>query len=348
MDTTLPEKKIHKCPSCGFPLSSRLRYCPDCHWDQRDSFRGPRAAKLRNALLVTLLAACLWLILWSLYQQYLAKMEQQRLETGGRPRLDATNPLHSLPKDALYAGLDLINNMEERLSVDPRNLEALRKMGDLTFERQVFDRSIDYYRRYLKENPADTGARVKYASALLLTGKGDKAQIHFKKALSAQPTNFNANANLALIYARTGNKVEALAAAETALKYAPSLEDRKRLEALMEDVRKGPVPAPDQIFGTSAMPTGNMSDYDKIVNVVWNHPLIGAKFVRAGLRTESRTLVLYFRELYWDSVPASAKEALFDALRAKVKAEGLTALRAVSFSDSATGTQMESVDVREP
>ena len=127
------------------------------------------------------------------------------------------------------------------LQLDPDNLEALRGIGNLNYDRQKYDQAIAAYEHYLKHKPDDSDVQTDLGTMYLYTGNADQAIKRYQKALSIKPDAYEPYYNLGVAYAAMNNNAQARASLQQAIKYAPD-QDSKRASTICS--RRSPVAAP--------------------------------------------------------------------------------------------------------
>jgi len=107
--------------------------------------------------------------------------------------------------------------LKKSIELDPRNSDAMVKLGQALSSEGKIDEAITLAERYLQENPRDAGFCV--FSGELYESKQDwaKAQTMYQKALDLAPDNPIASNNLAVVIVRTGGNLNlALSLAQSA------------------------------------------------------------------------------------------------------------------------------------
>src|SRR5208337_825338 len=126
------------------------------------------------------------------------------------------------------------------LRLDPENLEALRGIGNLNYDRQKYDEAIAAYEHYLKHKPDDPDVQTDLGTMYLYTGNPDQAILRYKKAISLKPDAFEAWFNMGVAYAAQNNAAQARAALQQALKAAPDQDSKSRVKEMIAKLEGGP------------------------------------------------------------------------------------------------------------
>lgn len=129
------------------------------------------------------------------------------------------------------------------LERDPENLDALRALGNIAFDRNQPEQAMQYYARYLKEKPDDLGVRTDYGTMQLTAGQTAAATKTYEEVLAADPKYFQAQFNLAIAYRAGGDDEAAMKALARAREVAGDDATRQRVDELLAHLRGGPPPA---------------------------------------------------------------------------------------------------------
>ena len=116
--------------------------------------------------------------------------------------------------------------LKKSIELDPKNSDAMVKLGQALSSEGKIDEAITLAERYLQENPRDAGFCV--FSGELYESKQDwaKAQTMYQKALDLAPDNPIASNNLAAVIVRTGGNLNlALSLAQSARRNLPESPD---------------------------------------------------------------------------------------------------------------------------
>ena len=71
--------------------------------------------------------------------------------------------------------LEAIDALRAILRIDAKDRYALVNLADISFQQQIFNKSVEYYEKYLALAPEDSNARARYGSSLSFLGKHDQA-----------------------------------------------------------------------------------------------------------------------------------------------------------------------------
>lgn len=124
----------------------------------------------------------------------------------------------------------------------PGDLEALRALGNIAYERRQPDVAIAYYEQYLAKKPEDLEVRTDLGTMLLAAGQTDKALATYQAVLQDDPKFFQAHFNLGVAYHGLGKTEEALAAFARARELAPNEQIRAQVDLLLARLKGEPSP----------------------------------------------------------------------------------------------------------
>lgn len=221
------------------------------------------------------------------------------------------------------AVLETIEAYGRALELEPKNLQALLAMADLSFDQQAFSKSKEFYERYLEQKPQDLDVQARYASSLTFLGRAEDAITILEKVVKADPSHFQARAFLSISNAQLGKRAEAIRIGKSALPLAPHEEARARFQGFLDSLASS---------SSEGSPPG-------IEQVVAASPIAGAHFVRS--EHNGRTLRLVFRDFPMAGMPPVAKEKFLNPLQNIVNSS--TDVDAVVFVDLASGNAMETL-----
>ncbi|MFP4012635.1 MAG: tetratricopeptide repeat protein [Chitinispirillaceae bacterium] len=106
-------------------------------------------------------------------------------------------------------------------SLMAQSAESLMNTGNQMLQRGAYDQAVTAFRKIVSREPQNFEAQYNLAFAYLGWGRNSTAVQEFKKALSLQPSSSHVWANLAVAYENMGKSSEALGALSKAVKYDP-------------------------------------------------------------------------------------------------------------------------------
>ena len=158
--------------------------------------------------------------------------------------------------DATYLA-DATTTYNHILEKAPDDLDSLRALGNIAYDRNDPTRAMEFYRRYLKVKPDALGIQTDLATMQLAIKQYDAALESYQAVLRADPTFFQAQFNLAIAYRAKGEAELALAALRRARKLATDDETRQRVDGLLAHVAgQGGAPAAANAGGAQAAANG--------------------------------------------------------------------------------------------
>jgi tetratricopeptide (TPR) repeat protein len=116
--------------------------------------------------------------------------------------------------------------LKKSVELDPRNSDALVKLGQVLSAQGKRDEALVLYQRHLQENPRDARFYILTGELYELKLDWAKAQQMYQKALDLDPDNALASNNLAAVTVRTGGNLNvALSLAQAARRSLPESPD---------------------------------------------------------------------------------------------------------------------------
>jgi tetratricopeptide (TPR) repeat protein len=214
------------------------------------------------------------------------------------------------------------------LGVDPNDLDAIRGLGNVHFDREEYAEAVADYSKYLERKPDDSNVRTDLGTMYLYAGKDDEAIREYRKVVGSDPKFYQAHFNLGLAYAKKGDAAKAAESLETARALAPDEATRKQIQAMIDRGGAGGAAASE---GT---PAGGL--HERVEQVVRSHPIAGPKVVSVDWPSANEARVVL------ESFPM---EAMPEFVRAKFleRLKGALA-EAKKSTDTAGSVRLELVD----
>jgi len=245
---------------------------------------------------------------------------------------------------------DATESYEHILELDPKNLEALRHMGNIAFDQQLPVRAIDYYVRYLTLKPDDASVTTDMATMYLSRGDARTAIQLYDKVLNDNPNFFEALFNLGIAYRSSGDTAKAMQYFEKAKSIAPDDRSREQVEQMM--ARAGGAPGPESAplaggapasGGAAATPAGFRDGVEAIFRT---HPMLGPKIETITWDGDEKARVV-IRDFPMQGMPPEIRQRFLDRIRAQVRerksAAAMTAKVNIELYDPASQSVMETV-----
>jgi len=242
------------------------------------------------------------------------------------------------------------------LKLEPDNLDALRGIGDIDYDKQRFDEAIAAYEHYLKKKPDDPEVRTDLGTMYLYTGNADQAVVQYKKAIAANPGFFPGYLNMGITYAQENKAEDALAAFKQALPLAPDDTARGQVKDLIAKITGAPAagapaasaPVAAQASGPPPVaPTAPAKDFHSAIEQMVRGlqiagPMVGS--VQWPGKLKARVLMDNFP---MDEIPPPAKKMFLADVKAKIDAvkkdNSVSSPVEVNFVDGASGRVMETI-----
>ncbi len=194
------------------------------------------------------------------------------------------------------------------LGVDANDLDALRGLGNVAYDRNDPTKALEHYKRYLEIEPGDKAVRTDMGTMLLSAQQPAKAIDIYRGVLQEDPTFFQAQFNLAIAYRAGGEDELAVAALQRAKEIAPDDDARKRVEALLAHVGGAP--------SGQAAPTGSLRD--AIEAVFRSHPIVGPRIDAIRWESDQKADVV-LREFPMQGMPPMVREKFISRLTSGVR-----------------------------
>lgn len=242
------------------------------------------------------------------------------------------------------------------LKLDPDNLEALRGIGNVNYDRGTYDQAIAAYEHYLKKKPDDVEVRTDLGTMYLYTGNADQALVQYKKVLAQKPDFFEAYFNMGMAYTRLNDPAKAHDAFDRALKLAPDDQTRNHVREAIARISGAAAPAASEqaaagapAAGASVPAAGSASANTfegAIENMVRGLDIMGPKVTSVEWPTKRKALVM-LDQFPMDQMPPFAKKKFLNEIKNGV-AKAKTAYKVdgaveLDIADAATRKTMETV-----
>jgi tetratricopeptide (TPR) repeat protein len=227
------------------------------------------------------------------------------------------------------------------LELDANDLEAIRGMGNVHFDREEFPQAVESYSRYLAIRPDDLSVRTDLGTMYLYGGDPDKAIVEYGKVLASDPKFYQAHYNLGIAYAQKGKATEALASLGRARSLAPDDRTRKQIDAMIEHAKSGGAAAPSE-EGAGEPKTFQARIEDRLRA----HPIVGPKIAR--LEWTSPTVgSVRLRDFPMQGMPETVRQKFLDRLKGDLadakQRSGATGAARLDLVDDQSGQVMASV-----
>ncbi len=355
------------CHSCGATLVPSARFCSQCGINIGSSIKSPSAKNiLGGALCGIILCTFIWFLGQTLIGKKPANQHVSLNAPNSEPHIGAGtdrtgqsypeilrlqeavtkaptdpgplktltrtlwNKIVDIPNPPPAMILDLVDALGTLLKLEPQNGEALLMMANLSFNQKVFDKSSDYFARYLEVKGEDYEARASYASTLTFLGRHEEALKEIDKVLDTHPNYFQAIAYKAITFAQMGKKSEAVALGQKALSLSPNEEAKARFAGFIDSLQKSP----------EIEDAASVSGEDKATTFVRSHPIAAPKFVNGTLSPDG-IVTIVLKDFPMEHMPPSVKESFLAKLKAA--SSGDQRIKKVRLVDAGSGAELASV-----
>ncbi len=204
------------------------------------------------------------------------------------------------------------------LERDPKNLEALRNLGNIAYDRNRHAEAIEFYQRYLAEKPDDLNVQTDMATMYLARGDAEAAIRGYEKVLAAKPDQFQALFNLGIAHSSRGELEQAMAALGKARSAAPDELARRAVDQVMARVRAGSS-APGRGKDGSREGSKRQDPLRAAIESVFRtHPVIAAKLQSIEWTAERKARVVV-RDFPMEQMPAEVRQQFTLRLQEKIR-----------------------------
>jgi tetratricopeptide (TPR) repeat protein len=226
------------------------------------------------------------------------------------------------------------------IELDPKNLDALRGLGNVHFDREEYPAAVESYARYLELKPDDNGVRTDLGTMYLYDGDDDKAIAEYRKVIAREGGFYQAHFNLGIAYAKKGDTTQALEAFNKAKSLAPDDNTRSQIQAMIERTTGGG----SEVAGTAGAAPRTLQGI--VEQNLRTHPIVGPKVVKLEWPSPSSGRVL-LDNFPMQGMPEMVRTKFLDRLKsqltdAKRKTETAGAVE-LQLVDNATGQVMATV-----
>lgn len=220
------------------------------------------------------------------------------------------------------------------LELDSRDLEALRGLANIHFDRDEYDAAVKRYSEYLEIRPDAADVRTDRATMLLHGGKIDEAIAEYRRVIEKSPDFYQAYFNLGIASARKNRPDEARAALAEARRLAP------------DDAVRGQVDRVLAQFGGGA-PSGS-SFHDRVEANLRRHQIVGPKVVSFEWSSETEGRVV-LDQFPMEQMPEFVREKFLGRLERELgearAASGASGVARLELVDRASGDVMATIAV---
>jgi tetratricopeptide (TPR) repeat protein len=251
--------------------------------------------------------------------------------------------------------VDAKASYEHVLEKEPKDLDALRALGNIAYDQEDPEQAIRYYERFLEVEPENKSVKTDLGTMFLSARQTEKAIQIYESILKDDPSFFQAQFNLGIAYRAAGDSDRALKELQRAREVATDDVTRGRVDQLLahlsgqpEGAAPGSAPAAAGAPGAApAAPAGQVTGVQaEIEKIFRTHPIVGAKLDRIEW-SDDRTAKVLLRQFPMDGMPPEIRKQFTDRIQSKIKEskdrnQVADTIR-IELVDSASGRVMETV-----
>ena len=232
------------------------------------------------------------------------------------------------------------------LELSPKDLDAIRGLGNVHFDRDEYPQAIEQYARYLELDPKEESVRTDLGTMYLYAGDPKKAVAEYEKVIAQKPDFFQAHFNMGIAQRRAGDEPKAKASFERALSLAPDDRTKQQIAAALgQGASEGGVATGGSTVGSPAKAPFQAM----IERALREHPIAGPKVV--GFEWPGPTSGKVVLESFpMEAMPPAIRERFLSKLEkelteARTKSGGAGAVE-LALVDRASGKVMATVVAR--
>ena len=235
---------------------------------------------------------------------------------------------------------------EHVLEREPKNVDALRGVANVHYDRNEHQDAIPLYERYLALKPDDLSAKTDLGTMYLAAGNADRAMALYRDVIRQNPKFLQAHYNLAVAYHRQGDDPSALGELQTARTLADDDDVRRQIDEMIAGLKGEPpspqAPAPP---ADEAAPEG--SPFQTAVETAFRkHPIMGPRIARFEWTGPGTGRVLV-REFPMAAMPDNVREMftgkLADQVRSARSSHPIDGDVQVEIADASSGAVMATI-----
>jgi len=130
-----------------------------------------------------------------------------------------------------------LNALRTLLKDDPKNVQALLRLGSLYMDAAMYDKALEQLRLAVSAAPDDVHVRTEMATALLMTGETDAALTELEACLRTDPGHSKTWYSLGFAYVQKGEYDKGEKAFGKALELTPGAFDMEALRAEIQRLK---------------------------------------------------------------------------------------------------------------
>lgn len=236
---------------------------------------------------------------------------------------------------------DALAAFEHVLSIEPKNMDALRGLANVYYDREDHQKAIPVYERYLGLRPDDASARTDLGTMYLYASQPTRAISTYQEVIKENPSFLQAHYNLAVTYHGQGNDAGALTELGIARSLATEDGVRKQIDDMIASLKGSPA---GQAAPPEAARDGSRSPFQGAVEEAFRaHPIMGGRIVRFEWTAPATGRVLV-REFPMQAMPSEVRDKftarLEDQMRTARNAHPVDGTMRMEIADAGSGKVM--------
>jgi tetratricopeptide (TPR) repeat protein len=154
-------------------------------------------------------------------------------------------------------------SLKSILGSNPKDLNALIRLGNLYYDNSKYQDAIEYYGKALEIDPNNVDVRTDRGSCYWSLGQADAAIGEFQKSLQVNPSHGQTLYNLGIVYLHGKNDMEgARKAWQRLLATNPEFPDRSRIQEMLTSLASSDANSATGPEATSQSKSGSSSMED--------------------------------------------------------------------------------------
>ena len=229
------------------------------------------------------------------------------------------------------------------LEQDPKNVDALRGVANIHYDREEHKEAIPFYERYLALKPDDLSARTDLGTMYLYAGDPPRAVATYRDVLQRDPKFLQAHYNLAVTQHQQGDDAAALDELRTARGLATDEGARKQIDDMIAEIGGTPPAETAPAAAPAAAASAGATPFQAAVEQgLRGHQIIGPRVVRFEWSGPGVGKVL-LANFPMDGMPPVARAKFDERISGILKDAGASSVEGpvkLEFVDAASGRVM--------
>jgi tetratricopeptide (TPR) repeat protein len=197
------------------------------------------------------------------------------------------------------------------LELDEKNLDAIRGLGNVHFDREEYRKAVEAYARYLAIKPDDMNVRTDLGTMYLYGGDPEKAIAEYDQVLARDPKFYQAHYNLGIAYSQEGQTAKALDSLGRARELAPDERTRQQIDTMIAHAKGGGEKA-------SSVAAGEPKTFQgRVEEGLREHPIVGPKIAKLEWVSPAEARVR-LRDFPMQAMPETVRQKFLDRLKGEL------------------------------